>query len=363
MKYVNSKGKKFIGYLSLNQEESLPYILVMPDNLENNKELVMESLNFEGTNIIEKIMPNVIEQLKDMVEIVDDAPILVPFIPDVRGGRPYYQQLSRECFEESINGEYNIDYPRIDLKVINTINSAKNKIKKETGKEVKNKIFLNGYSSSGVFAQRFALIHPEIVGRALIGGAAGSIPLPIEDFEYPLGIRDFKELFGKEFDKEEYRKIYFAYYVGELETKTPAWEYDIEGKKIQRNQNGQILNSNKIIPPMHDMSYYPRSIDTQRGKKQRKILGKDLSQRYKNCIEYYVKNGYKITSKIYKGAEHRDIFSVKNPSFEYLLNDINLFYKNNNFFSKDVSSAEEIDMKPQRQREENDKDYEKIYSI
>ena len=358
MKYVNSKGKKFIGYLSLNQEESLPYILVMPDNLENNKELVMESLNFEGTNIIEKIMPNVIEQLKDMVEIVDDAPILVPFIPDVRGGRPYYQQLSRECFEESINGEYNIDYPRIDLKVINTINSAKNKIKKETGKEVKNKIFLNGYSSSGVFAQRFALIHPEIVGRALIGGAAGSIPLPIGDFEYPLGIRDFKELFGKEFNEQEYRNIHFAYYVGQLETKTPAWEYDIEGRKIQRNEKGQVINRNQIIPPMHDMSYYPRSIDIKRGKHQREILGKDISQRYKNCIEYYKNQGYNITSKIYKGAEHVDIYTRNNPSFEYLINDVIKFYKYNKDFEIDESSVEIIDMNPQRQREKNDKDYD-----
>ena len=357
MNYENSKGKKFIGHLSFGENDALPYILVIPKELGEEKELVVESLNFEGTNIIDKIAPHVIEQLKGMVEIIDDAPILIPFTPDVRGGIPYYQQLSRECFEEANNGEYKIEYPRVDLQIIATFNNAKNKIKQETGRDVADKIFLNGYSSSGVFAQRFALIHPEIVGRVLIGGASGSIPLPTEEFDYPLGIKDFRELFGTDFNEAEYRKIQFAYFVGELETKTPAWERDIEGKPIERNQEGQILNHHQIIPPMHDMSYYPRSIDIQRGKNQRQILGEDLSQRHKNCIEWYKNNGYNITSKIYRGAEHRGIFSRSNPCFETLLRDIILFYRNGENFGKDITSVEEISMKPQRQREQKlDKD-------
>lgn len=352
MKYENSKGKKFIGYLSLGTNEILPYILVIPEDLEQEKEVVVESLNFEGTDIIDKITPHVIEQLKEMIEVFDDAPILIPFTPDIRGGVPYYQQLSRECFQNANNGEYEINYPRVDLQIINTINNAKSKIKTETGKNVADKIFLNGYSSSGVFAQRFALIHPEIVGRVLIGGASGSIPLPTTDFEYPLGIKDFRQLFGTDFNEDEYRKIQFAYYVGELEAKTPAGERDIEGKQIERNQNGQAINDNQIIPPMHDMSYHPRSIDIQRGKHQRQILGEDLSQRHKNCIEYYEKNGYNITSKIYRGAEHRGIFSRSNPSFETLLKDMILFYREGKSFAKDIAGVKEINMKPQRQREE-----------
>ena len=352
MNYENSKGKKFIGHLSFGENDALPYILVIPKELGEEKELVVESLNFEGTNIIDKIAPHVIEKLKGMVEIIDDAPILIPFTPDVRGGIPYYQQLSRECFEEANNGEYKIEYPRVDLQIIATINNAKNKIKQETGRNVADKIFLNGYSSSGVFAQRFALIHPEIVGRVLIGGASGSIPIPTTNFDYPLGIKDFRDLFGIDFNEGEYRKIQFAYYVGELEANTPAWERDIEGKQIERNQEGKILNHNQIIPPMHDMSYYPRSIDVQRGKNQRQILGEDLSQRHKNCIEWYENNGYNITSKIYRGAEHRGIFNRSNPCFETLLRDIILFYRKGESFGKDIAGVEEISMQPQRQREQ-----------
>lgn len=352
MNYENSKGKRFTGYLSIREDSILPYVLVIPEDLGDGKELVVESLNLEGTNMIEKITPHVIEQLKGMVEIIDDAPILIPFTPDVRGGIPYYQQLSRECFQKSNNGKYEINYPRIDLQIINTINNAKRKIKQETGKNVADKIFLSGYSSSGVFAQRFALIHPEIVGRLLVGGASGTIPLPTTDFEYPLGTKDFRELFGSDFNEDEYKKIQFAYYVGELEAKTPSWEFDIDGEPIERDKNGQILNNNQIIPPMHDMSFYPRSIDSKRGKNQRQILGEDLSQRHKNCIEYYEKNGYKITSKIYRGAEHKGIFGKSNPSSEILLKDITLFYENGKDFQKDIVGVEEISMKPQRQREQ-----------
>lgn len=350
--YINLQGKRFIEHLSMGDKGALPYILIIPEHLGDGKELIMESLNFEKTSIINQIVPKAIERLKGIVEVIDDAPILIPFLPDVKGGIPYYQQLSRECFENSADDRYHIDYPRIDLKVVNTINNAKNEIKNETGKDVADKIFLNGYSASGVFAQRFALIHPEIVGRALIGGASGSIPLPTTDFEYPLGIKDFRNLFGKDFNEEEYRKIQFAYYVGELEASRPAWEYDIDGKPIERDFNGQTINHNQIIPPMHDMSYYPRSIDTQRGKHQRQILGKDLSQRHKNCIEYYEKNGYNITSKIYRGAEHRGIFSRSNPSSATLLREISMFYKTNQYFPKNIVGVEEINMKPQREREE-----------
>jgi len=112
---------------------------------------------------------------------------------------------------------------------------------------------------------------------------------------------------------------------------------------------------------MHDMSYYPRSIDVQRGKYQRQILGEDLSQRHKNCIEWYEKNGYNITSKIYRDTEHRGIFSRSNPYLEILLRDIILFYRNGESFAKDIAGVEGISMTLQKQREQKlDDEYVKI---
>lgn len=360
--YTNSKGKKFKGYLIINDSKlngTLSYMLAVPENLEEGKELIVESLNFEGTDIIDSISQKAYKDLIDELEIIDDAPIMIPFLPDVEGGRPYYQQLSRECFVNSKQSEYTIDYPRVDLQVINSIEDAKQIIEQATSKKVAKKVFLNGYSSSGVFAQRFALIHPEIVSRALIGGAAGSIPLPTEEFPYPIGIKDFKELFGREFNEEEYKKIKFAYYVGELEAKDPAWEFDTYGNPIKRDSKGTAIDSSQIIPPMHDMSFMKRSIDTEIGILQREKLGQDIQERWKNCIEYYKQNGYSITHKIYRGAEHKGIyFKNMNLFADIVLKEMKSFYESGTEFAQDISSVEEISMKPQRERDNKTKEIE-----
>ena len=60
------------------------------------------------------------------------------------------------------------------------------------------------------------------------------------------GIRDFKELFGKDFNLEEYKKIQFAYFVGELEAKDPADERDKEGKKFPKDIAGVSEISMKL---------------------------------------------------------------------------------------------------------------------
>lgn len=353
MIYSNSDGKKFNFYFSQGNIEKgvLPYILLIPENLSEGKRLVVESLNYEGTDVLDDILPHAKQQADIAMKIFDDAPILIPFIPDVKGGIPYYQQLSRECFEESKNGKYHIEYPRIDLQIIKTIEDAKEKLKIKAGKGTAEKIFLNGYSSSGVFAQRFALIHPEIVDSALIGGAAGSIPLPTNEFDYPLGVQDYEDLFGSSFNEDEYKRIKFAYYVSQFEANRPAFDCNIEGHPIQKDEYGKVVNKTQIIPPMHDMSYMPRSIDIVRGKNQRKKLGKDISERFKNCIDYYSSHDYNITSKIYRGAEHRGMFSKSNPSFDALIRDVRLFYQTGKSFEQDINGVNEISMEAQRQRE------------
>lgn len=114
------------------------------------------------------------------------------------------------------------EFERIDLQYLECIQDAKDSLRQLTGKRVPDKVFINGYSSSGVFAQRFALIHPEIVDKCCVGGSTGSIPIPESNIGYPVGIADFKELFGKEFNEEAYKSIDFAYYVGEHEASNPA---------------------------------------------------------------------------------------------------------------------------------------------
>lgn len=115
-----------------------------------------------------------------------------------------------------------------------------------------------------------------------------------------------------------YKKILFGYYVAENEEREPG-NYDINGD--------EITDSSQIAMPMHDMSF--RSITTPKGvgKKQRELLGKTMDERFKNSIEFYKRNGYKISGIILKGVNHSGIFNINsNPNLSYFAKQISEFY-------------------------------------
>ncbi len=342
----NYQGKKFelYGYKS---NSGLYYLLAMPEQFNENCNMIVESYNSNGKQK-ESYEQNVVSALNDgnrienfLMEVVTDAPIVMPITPDIIEG-PDTQQLS----EESIMQE------EIDTKFLSCIEEAKQKVQKISGKKVGDKIFLDGYSASGVFAQRFALAYPEIIDRCLIGGAAGTIPIPSTELDYPLGIGNYEELFGKEFDEAAYKQIQFAYYVGEHEEREPG-SYDINGDKI--------INDKQVAAPMHDMSYREITTKTEVGKKQREILGETMDERYKNSIEYCKKIGIDISGIILRGAYHHGILDDKvNPSAEYLKNSIlEFYYEGKQFKSDSVNCVEKLNETFQKNRNERNSTLEK----
>lgn len=233
-------------YVSL--ESKIPFVLITPITSYGKKTIVMESNNLE-TNNKQDLLTQALKTGKNLNDIFNkDAPIFIPILPSPSKDAPYYQQLSTDCFKNA---------QRPDLDVINALNKAK--IILNDGYKIKtnDKIFLNGYSTSGVFAQRFSLIHPELVDAVCIGGASGTIPIPNSNLDYPLGTRNFEELFGKKFDTENYKNILFNYYVSGLEC-----------KKKSKN----ILDENGNPASQHDMSYNERSVP----KEERRITKKNV---------------------------------------------------------------------------------------
>lgn len=307
-----------------------PYILVYPQNIEENAEILVDTLNTvdsESTKNRIDVFVKGADEVSSYIRIKVPAPCLYVFIPKKDFlQEPYYQQLSRECFTESDR-----EYDRCDLLVLESIKDAQKKMESLSGKKISEKIVLNGYSTSGVFAQRFAMIHPDIISKAIIGAAAGSIPIPTEDFDYPLGIRDFEKLFGKKFDEESYRKIQFAYYVGELEAEEKSNRKDGNGKNI----------------PTHDMSYLTKSIPEDIGEQYRSMFGTNLDERFINAINWYDEHGYRIVSKVYKDGTHKNL---RNKNYAYALHhlrDLFAFGKDGisgDGFKKDESSVERIKM-------------------
>lgn len=275
-----------ITYPNANSDYNIPYILVLPKSMKENCFLAVETNNLETENS-EDLLNNglltaykLVEQLKE-----NDNPVLIPIIPSVSNGIPYYQHLSKECFSVPSN------HPlyRIDLQILNIINEVKQSLYDKIS--LRDKIFLNGYSSSGVFAQRFALLHPEIIDTLCVGGASGSIPVPISELGYPLGIADYIEITGKQFDLEKYSQIKFRYYVGSLETERKTSErYD---------ENGNFA-------PMHDMSYFDRSVPISVGMKQRIMFGTDIFERSNKQILLMTQMGLDIEQQVFEGRTHNN---------------------------------------------------------
>lgn len=305
-------------------EFKLPYILALPEKIKDGTKIIVESNNrerdYDNKNLdyntrygkqflIENAINEVIGNKKEIGKIEFaknlDAPIMMPVIPAVKEGIPYYQQLSKRCLEIK---DKNSKYYRIDEQLCNMIIDVKNIIK-EKGVNIANKIFLTGYSSSGIFAQRFAFLHPEIVDTALIGGAVGTIPMPIDcrksnKFEYPLGTKDYKTLTGKDFDIDEYKKIRFQYYMAEFES--------IKKSTARKNEFGHNA-------PLHDMSYMERSVPSDIGNEFRDTFEINLLTRFKNQLREYEKRGYNIKAELYNNKTHTNGL-IQQEEFENIYN-------------------------------------------
>lgn len=230
-------------------------IVAIPLVDEFNKQLIVEANNMESENFAHVLKQGIYTGIR-LANLTKELPpvIVIPLIPSFKNA-PYFQQLSKECFELS---EQDIYY-RIDKQIEKMIKKARKIATEEKDTEFDEKIFLNGYSTSGVFAQKFALLHPELVEVACIGGASGSIPVLNTEIGYPIGIKDYEKLTGKEFNLEEYKKIKFRYYVGEYET-----------------QNKSNLRTDDFLKPapMNDMSYFDRSVPLDVGKNKENYMEK-----------------------------------------------------------------------------------------
>ena len=69
------------------------------------------------------------------------------------------------------------------------------------------------------------MLQPQSIDTLIIGGNADEVPTPFGEngnkLQYPFGIKDYAELFGKEFDMDSFSQIAFRYYIGEYEYVAP----------------------------------------------------------------------------------------------------------------------------------------------
>ena len=273
-----------VGTFILNKRTDIPYMLYVPEKVESTERLVIEANNCEKEDREAFIL-----QAVDTIKRTNDqmpypVPVVVPLIPSIHG-KSYYQQLSSDSMYEK-------DKMNVADLVCDVIDDALDKVEEVSGTRLTNKVFMKGYSSSGVFAQRFCLLHPERVDSAVIGGASGSIPALDAEVPYPLGLGNIPD-----FNVREYKNIKFRYYCGEYELVNMAHNrvdiIDGTPKRVDR--------------PMHDMTYFPRSVSPIVGKLYRDKYGENYFERTINIVNSYIRNGFDINSTVIRGRAHKNL--------------------------------------------------------
>lgn len=293
---------------------NIPYILFIPKQIQSDSVLAIQ-INSKESNDLEEILEeglDIITNLQNNLQSFNN-PILVPLIPKSRD-TVNFKHLSKECF----NLDNNDLHYRIDNQVLNIITKVKEDIKKITGITINDKVFIAGYSTSGLFAQRFALLHPEIIDTICVGGVIGSIPFPSKVFKYPLGIGNIESLTGKKFNIINYLKIKFNYY-------SCAFENDI--KTDIKGYDGNYIS-------LYDSSYFDKDMDNSNADKYRVVYGIEMIERSERVIDHLKNIGIRIT---------KESFAIEKPNK----------LKDNEFIQKYICESYS-DMK-------KEKDYNKIF--
>ncbi len=144
-------------------------------------------------------------------------PLLVPVFPRP-ASRPlvYTHALDRDVMLEK-----SPDIMRLDLQLLEMIKDARS-VLLLMGIQVDDKIFMNGFSASGTFTNRFSFMHPGIIKALAIGGFNGKLMIPLKEInavtlDYPVGINDFQKVLKGTFDLDTYKRIPQFIYLGKLD--------------------------------------------------------------------------------------------------------------------------------------------------
>jgi pimeloyl-ACP methyl ester carboxylesterase len=146
------------------------------------------------------------------------SPYLVPVFPRPSSHPEVYTHaLDRNALVTTLPG-----LERLDLQLIAMIDDAASQLAAR-GIAIDRRVFMMGFSASGMFANRFTLLHPDRVKAAAVGSPGGWPIAPVETWEgeglmYPIGICDLSNLISALCDLETLRAVPLFFYLGDEDT-------------------------------------------------------------------------------------------------------------------------------------------------
>ena len=309
-----------------NQEKGFhwEYILFVPENIKHNKLLVVPNNSGIATdnNIVHK------EKAKRLIRSKSDLasklglPLLVPVFPrpDMNSSI-YTHALDRNSIYTDIE-----ELKRLDIQLLNMIDDSK-KTLLEKGIQLESKVLMSGFSASGDFVDRFTFLHPEMVEAAVIGASDKIIPLEClrgEKLPYPIGVDDYKEITGKDFDLELVSQVQRYVYKGSEDQ--GGWQLVEENGEVSRYAWEDYYNDN-ILPDLirksaeaTDDTYENASImDSDLELIMFNALeGKILIDRFNEISSIHSSLGIEKTKfKVYDGVGHTITDQIKEDEYTY----------------------------------------------
>lgn len=226
-----------------------PYFLFIPDGIspEIKTYIIVEPNNtgFASDDFSEHVEKAKRRAMKDFyigkyIAGKLKYPLLIPVFPRPKSDwKIYTHALDRDAILQKHNA-----LERIDLQLMAMIADAQKRLK-DLSYHVEDKVLMTGFSASGTFANRFTLLHPEVVKATAAGGLNGLLMLPVVQFDnmmldYPIGVHDFNRQFGHAFDSTSFRQVPQFLFMGELD-KNDAIPFEDGYEPMERDLIFKIL--------------------------------------------------------------------------------------------------------------------------
>lgn len=203
-----SKGFSYPYYLYVPPRSDVGaprHLLVLPNNTGKGD----DDLAVHEANVKRKIaqVPFAFGKL--------NVPALMPVFP--RPGtdwKIYTHALDRDALTTDKK-----EFSRFDLQLVAMIDDARRRLGDEKI-ATDSRVLIYGFSAAGMFANRFAFLHPGRVLAAAVGSPGGWPIAPSKEFNakklrYPIGISDFETVAGRKLDAERLRNVRFFLFLGD----------------------------------------------------------------------------------------------------------------------------------------------------
>lgn len=199
-----------------------PYILYVPKAPRAGHLLVVPNNTGYTTDDVDLVRAASSCEVRRQAALADvlGAPLLVPLFPRPPVGDDdnlYLHALTRAALTAEAPA-----FRRVDLQLLAMADDAR-AVLAARGITVDAKLLLSGFSASGSFVNRFAVLHPERVLAVACGSPGGWPIAPVEKADgealpYPVGVADVRALLGAPVDARALKRVSWLFFLGDKDT-------------------------------------------------------------------------------------------------------------------------------------------------